>query len=327
MKIYNLQYINNGTEGLATVEALNPNSATKILQTYGRLNAYRYKVISIKEVGCNDSPIERIIEEVFSSECNSVPAKFDINSLTKEDIQALKLRINEYTGTLYVDRIGCGFRQYAEDGHTVLLLVNSERDIEIPRNTKVENPTIYSLYIKKNGVYINLGYPTKYKFIESGKKKIKLSWNMGKYTQDKKVICKYETIEVFHRRRLGIFVLSRSVGGSNRLTSNGNIRNSKKARYKFVGFYNGAVSLVQVKRFIRMHCRRYNTNWCIGIKKDGAGNITKVFKIAIGEISKKIEGEKSLNARATVGHDKGTFHLKGTPLLELSLILRNSELH
>lgn len=315
MKVYNLQYINNGTEGLATVEALNPNSATKILQTYGRLNSYRYKVTSIKEVGCNDSPIERIVEEVFSSECNSQPAKFDINSLTKEDIKELKLRINEYTGTLYVDRIGEGFRKNAEDGHTVLWLSGKGgRKHVIPDDIVVDVVRTEGLYVKKNGVYIFLGYPTKYKFIESGKEKIQVHYNIKRNN----VTSTYETVEVFHRRRLALFqrANARGKGALSHIESK-----KKPARWQFIRFYDGPISERSIMHFIKYTYR--NKQHKIASRMDSNNHRIDVYKYAIGEISKPIAGPKGKTAIEYYKYPaQPNYHLKGAPLFETSYIVK-----
>lgn len=164
MNIYDIEYTNNNLQGAATVEAASPYKASVFLQSTGRLNATRYKVISIKSIGCNSSTVERILRETYQEKIEPTPTpggcecKFDINSLSKKDIQNLKLKINEQTGTIYVNRI-TGYirfnRPNANDGYSYFLTDGNESRVKA------------GLYVKKNGENVYLGLPFKYKHVES----------------------------------------------------------------------------------------------------------------------------------------------------------------
>lgn len=230
MKIFNLQYVNSGIEGMATVEALNANRATIKLQSEGRLNANKYEVTSIVEVGCNDSPAERIITEVYNQledSSESIPTpKFDIDSLSNEDIEKLKLKINKYTGTLYVDKITgltqdaglkpkdqvASFRPKAKDGYTFFYI-----------NPLNKSSAPSGIYVKRGGKNTYIGFPFKYDRVESPSKVLTIARHAdyfsdthsyskgyvvtvkskkGEYTSNTLYVKKkYAKIAVFIRRR------------------------------------------------------------------------------------------------------------------------------
>lgn len=192
MKLYNVEYQNNGLSGVAVVAAEKASNIQIILRQQGKLNATRYEIICIKEIGNSESKVESIVSDktsqikevhipitntvkvpVIETETVQVPSKLDINSLTEKDIRKLKLRIDRYSRTLYVDRIGNAFKKKADDGHTVFCT-------RIDWNNKDYKslmapglvPAINQLYQKVKGKYILCRIPFYIKCVESPRQRI-----------------------------------------------------------------------------------------------------------------------------------------------------------
>lgn len=296
MKVYNLSYTNKDNEGVATVTASNANDATLVLKEQGRLNATPYKITSIQEVGCNDSPVREILTDSFSEKKyeivqTPVTSKFDINSLSKEDIKRLKLRINEYTGTLYVDRIGEGFRDKADDGHTILYRSPDPRS-DHWRTGKV--------FTKINGEYIDLGRPTKYRYVESPKKRVKLIYGDNVY---------YETIETFSIKKYALFVKVPGKGFGKSSKERGHLRN-RPAKWKFVQFYPKGIGIDESSIYNVIYSKDFLSKVFTDDDRNGYLFIDKAenlcHKIAIGEYTRVY--------RVDEGKKVYTLKLKGAPL-------------
>lgn len=313
MKIFNLQYTNKENTGMATVEAKSAKSATVVLQSFGRLNANQYKINSITEIGCNNHTEEKLIAESFGvEETSSCDCKFDINNLSKEDIEKLKLKINEYTGTLYVDRIGSGFRRYADDGHSVFYATG--RLDPILESIGIEHSTLnlYNLYVKKDGKYICLGKPTKYKFIESPRERVLLNWNKinnGSSGISSALITKFY-------RPLGLFYRTRGKGYGRQNSNNSNKRFGRGLpKWVFLdkledsNIHNTDFIISKAKNLLMnvgKTSKEYKKYYiCINNKKYGSMTLTTRRSIvAVGEI-KSVKGKYSK-----------TFRMKGEPIAE-----------
>lgn len=276
MKIFSIQYTNKEFEGCATVQAKDAFSATLVLKALGTLNANPYKIIQIKELGCNCVPHEQLITDVYNkvSTIGDIPStpdtptpdnpdnpdtpsdnKFDVNSLTKEDIEILKLKLNQGTGTLYVDRIG-ELRRKAEAGHTVLY--SSQKYIDdLPEGL---HPQIGHLYIKQDSElgynYKEYGVPTKYQYIESPSRKVRLnnyliSDSAGNFHTRYKV----ETVQSFKKKRLAIFQLKNNKKvqvpnneyDPNDDTTLRHMGNGNRTGWQYLTTYNGLLNKEAVK--------------------------------------------------------------------------------
>lgn len=89
--------------------------------------------------------------------------KLDINKLTKEQIDKLKLRINEGTGTLYVDTIGW-IQKKRESKH------NHNKGYTLLNRHAMEG-TMHLFYYDGEQ-WIDLGIPKKYRYIETQSERI-----------------------------------------------------------------------------------------------------------------------------------------------------------
>lgn len=52
MKVFNITYDNPPRQGTATVQSATAEKACTLLQSYGHLNAGRYSITSVTELGC-----------------------------------------------------------------------------------------------------------------------------------------------------------------------------------------------------------------------------------------------------------------------------------
>lgn len=196
MKIFHLHYKKDNIEGLATIEAESEFRANQIFNEWQLCYKHDYNITSLAEIGCNDNTKERIVSNIFKDTSVSdtptepvepsnpeepstpiEPVKFDINSLSDEDIEKLKLRINKHTGTIYVDRIGStkSFRTHKKEfGHTVFC--TEYRESHTYSDKKNLTGTFYlGIYQRqKDGSYTYLGYPYGYKYIESSRRRVYL---------------------------------------------------------------------------------------------------------------------------------------------------------
>lgn len=175
MKIWDVTFTNEDKEGSAVVSASTSSEAAIILQSTGRLNAGRYKVTSVNLIGCNNTNFKQIISENFceprivrpSDDNNNSgdngsdkPVSPDfIDNLTDEDIAKLRVKLNIQNNVLYVDRIGAVKKGNQKDGYLVFTTQYHPVDL-IGARIRDEYTDPWSLYIKKDGEFINLGVPT-----------------------------------------------------------------------------------------------------------------------------------------------------------------------
>lgn len=336
MKVFNLIYNNSGIEGTAIVYASNAKRATIVLQSTGRLNASRYKVTSITEVGCNDSPIEKVQSEVWSGEVSD--SKIDINQLTDEQIEQLGFRLNKELGTIYVNRIHSyyllnpdDFKPNAQDGYTFLYIDPSRG------NWKTKS----GLYTKVGGKNIWCGYPTKYKYVESAARIAEINYaasevwyptgfapSSGAPPIIYSIKNKYENLGLFLRKR------GKGFGKTKRPTA----KTPRNATWQCLDYsiQQHALDIIQSNYDERL-IRKYLLKWVVAnyddldklntrvrrfkCKAPGSTLMHFVFKVAIGVCrTRQLSSYNSGNDRPH------PYRMKGIPIKEYIITLRSDVL-
>lgn len=222
MKIWDITYTNSGREGTAIVSAQTANQAGIVLQSSGSLNGTRYNITSIKDIGCNNLPYTQLISESYTGQKTDTPevpdtpgnGKFDVDSLTDEDIAKLRTRLDIHERAIYVNRIGNAPHPYPnvtrkrQDGYLLFVspygctnggIMGGEKD---SKGRTIGSP---NLYILRGGKYKPVQIPDNIQFIISPTRiiSIKKSTTQGGRT----VYYDWATVSDFRKKRYCLFCL------------------------------------------------------------------------------------------------------------------------
>lgn len=322
MKVFSVVYTNGQFEGTALIEAVTADKASTLLQSRGKLNGRRYKCTYIKEIGCNNSSVERILEEYFYDTEDNITlttGNLNIDSLSKEDIDKLKLKLNKGTGTLYVNRIGALSRIHAEDGYTVLVSYVDKKDTSTKK---------YHLYVMKDRQYEDLGIPSNYKYIESPSQRLSIGVNKI----DGEIVPYIKERISLKKKHYGIFLYKRGSKGKAMHSSDGSssVLGITKGRFRWTfvkKLDDKYINKVHSRHFIgRLSQALISINGIINLRRNfNSGTLKRRVKyiFAIGELKKskrkiptyKVSTDSEGNTIKELISKERRFHMKGVPLV------------
>lgn len=331
MKVYNILYNNEDKEGTAIVQSNSAYEASVYLQSKGTLNSGRYKCTSIKEIGCNNSNQETILSESYGEPIiqNIEPPKeekpnvsFDINKLTESDIKSLKLRIDKYSDTIKVDRIGKVCRINPNKGYTVFCTFVATDSIK---------KELYHLYYYDGNDYIDLGIPYN-KFIRDSKRVLRVINDVS--LRDKEEAVRVETILDSRKKKYGIFILQKCSHIVKSYNGDGTLK-KRFYRYKFIKLLDNFEKIPSYTLFNRLKIEAqkfiaengYNTRYRLYKPDTDVGDLY-IMKFAIGEVT----GKRYIKYRPIVSFTddvpefgeyttKCTRRMKGLPIMEKHLAI------
>lgn len=258
MKIWDITYTNAGREGTAIVAAQTASQAGIVLQSSGNLNGTKYNIAGIKDIGCNNLPYVQLISESYTGQEEDTPnvpdapgnGKFDVDSLTDEDIAKLRTRLDIHERAIYVNRIGNapyhdrifeGKRTVRQDGYLLFctgpcISPNISEGVKLMKYPNGYELKFPCLLLLRDNTYTSIPIPNRVQFIISPSRIISIQKRgySGKYYS---YIC-YSWTNITNTKRKKYCLFSLGVSNHRYYDGELGINRTKKRHLKWKPVFN-----------------------------------------------------------------------------------------